>query len=235
MNIAIELFTGLDVELMGILLAAKKQTLGALTTLANKHILSTHALLRVLVETFVVLAWALKVSTSEKKAKYDEVYERLKRWELTRLKKDRALLNDLPQTSERQSDISKINSDIERFEEDGIKELPNYEKLFRGLGDKDKPKEVKQWQEGYAKFYRRYSQAVHLNRNVTQRLTWIQNENQKPTSILYKEDIEADGDELITIACISSDINKAIRGFYNWQYNAMQNEYEQLKSKLVKK
>ena len=48
MNIAIELFTGLDVELMGILLAAKKQTLGALTTLANKHILSTHALLRVL-------------------------------------------------------------------------------------------------------------------------------------------------------------------------------------------
>ncbi len=234
MTIAIKPFSGLDVELMGILLAAKKQTLGALTTLTNQHILSTHALLRVLVESFVVLAWALKVSASERKDKYNEVHERLKRWELTRLKKDRALLNDFPQTPERESDISKINSDIEKFEKSGIKELPNNKQLFCALGGENL-EEVKKWQEVYAKFYRSYSRAVHLNRKVTQKLAWTQNDNQKPTQILYKDDIEPNGDELVTIACISCDINKAIRGFYGWKSDAMQNEYEQLKSSLVKK
>jgi hypothetical protein len=56
-------------------------------------------------------------------------------------------------------------------------------------------------------------------------------ENQK---LFYKDDIKADGDELLIIASISSDINKAIRSFYDWHSEAMQNEYEELKSKLVK-
>lgn len=85
----------LDIELMGILLVAKKQTLGALTTLANKHILSVHALLRILTETHIVLLWALNAPSHEKKTKSDEVYKRLRRWDYTRLKKDKALLEDL--------------------------------------------------------------------------------------------------------------------------------------------
>lgn len=49
----------LDIELMGIVLAARQQTLGALATLAHNHILPTHALLRCLLETHIVLAWIL--------------------------------------------------------------------------------------------------------------------------------------------------------------------------------
>ena len=66
----------LNSEFMGILLAAKKQTEGALTTLANKNILSTHALLRILVETHIVLIWALNAPANEEKTKSDEVYKR---------------------------------------------------------------------------------------------------------------------------------------------------------------
>ena len=81
-----------DIELSGILLVANKQTLGALTTLANKHILPTHALLRTLVETYIVLAWVLRAPANEKNPTYDEVYKKLRRWDYTRLKKDEKLL-----------------------------------------------------------------------------------------------------------------------------------------------
>jgi 3-deoxy-D-manno-octulosonic-acid transferase len=222
-----------DAELMGILLAAKKQTLGALTTLANKHILSVHALLRILTEIHIVLIWVLNVPEKEKKAKYVEVNKRLRRWDHTRLKKDKALFEDLPQTAEMESVIGQIEKDIEKLRKEGIKELPNCKQLYSDLGKE--PEEVKELGEAYAIFYRRYSRAVHLNRNVTQELAWIQYENEKPKAIFYKDDIKPDGNELITIASISSDINKAIRDFYGWQSDAMQNEYEQLKSKLVKK
>lgn len=117
--------------------------------------------------------------------------------------------------------IRKAETDIEKLQKEGIKELPSIKQLYDDLG--------KGWGEVYAKFYRRYSRAVHLNRNVTQKLAWIQNE--KPKAILYKDDIEPDSDELLNIASISCDINKAIRGFYDWQADAMQNEYKQLESK----
>lgn len=227
MTIAIKPASGLDIELMGILLTAKKQTLGALTTLANKHVLSTHALLRTLVETHIVLLWAINVPPNEKKPKSDEVYKRLRRWDYTRLKKDKALLENLPQTTEIESAIRKAEEDIEKLQTGGIKELPNIKQLYDYLG--------KEWGEVYARYYMKYSRAIHLNRNVTQKFAWIQNENEKPKAILYKDDIEPDGDELITIACISADINKAISDFYGWQSDAMQNEYKQLTSSLVKK
>ena len=224
----------LNSEIMGILLAAKKQTEGALTTLANKNILSTHALLRILVETFIVLVWALDERESEENTKSDEVYKKLKRWDLTRVSKDKALLENLPRNTEIERAIEKDETDINRYKEDGIEKLPSYEQLFRDLGGKE-PDKVKECTEAYAKFYRRYSQAVHLNRNVTQKLAWTQYESGEPKAILYKDDIEADGDELLIVASISCDINKAIRGFYDWHSDAMQNEYEQLKSRLVKK
>jgi hypothetical protein len=103
--------------------------------------------------------------------------------------------------------------------------------LFRDLGGGE-PDQVKEWGKAYTIFYRKYSRAVHINRNVTQKLAWVQYENGEPNSVLYNNDIEPEGDELITIASISSDINKAIRDFYDWQSDAMQNEYEQLKLKL---
>ena len=220
-------------EVGGILLAARKQALGALTTLANKHILSTHALLRILIETFVVLAWALKVCISEEKAKYEEVYKRLKSWDRTRLKKHKALLEELPQTAEIESAIKKAKAGIDQYKEDGVEELPSYQQLFRCLGDK--PEEVKRWEEIYARFYRKYSRAVHLDRNVTQDLAWMQYENEEPKAILYKDDIEPDGDELLNVASVSCDINKAIRVFYGWHFEAMQNEYRQMEAMLIKK
>ena len=207
--------------------------MGALTTLANKHILSTHALLRILIETFVVLAWALKVCTSEEKAKYEEVYKRLKSWDRTRLKKHKALLEELPQTAEIESAIKKAKAGIDQYKEDGVEELPSYQQLFHCLGDK--PEEVKRWEEIYARFYRKYSRAVHLDRNVTQDLAWMQYENEEPKAILYKDDIEPDGDELLNVASVSCDINKAIRVFYGWHFEAMQNEYRQLEAMLIKK
>jgi hypothetical protein len=217
----------LDVELMGILLAARKQTLGALTTLANKHILSAHALLRILTETHIVLIWVLNVPANDKKIKSDEVYKRLRRWDYTRLNKDKALLENLPRTPEIESALGKVNKDIEKLQKGDIKELPNNRQLYESLG--------KEWREVYARFYMKYSRAVHLNRNVTQKLSWVLKESEKPKAILYKDDIEPDGDELLNVASISCDINKAIRSFYGWQSDAMQDEYEQLKWKLVKK
>lgn len=218
----------LNCEFMGILLAAKKQTVGALTTLANKNILSTHALLRILVENYIVLTWALNAPANDEETKSDEVYKRFRRWDYKRLIEDKKLLKDLPQTPDIESAIEKVKSDIEKLKTDGIKELPPYNQLYDDvLGEESA--------EMYAKTYRTYSQAVHLNRNVTQKLARIKYENGEAKEVSYKNDIEADGDELLIVASISCDINKAIRGFYDWHYDAMQNEYEQLKSKLVKK
>jgi hypothetical protein len=220
----------LNSEIMGILLAAKKQTEGALTTLANKNILSTHALLRILVEIHIVLAWALNAPAKEEKTKSDdEVYKRLKSWDYKRAKNDKALLEDLPRTTEIESAIEKLKADIERYKEDGIEDFPySYKQLYDDVFGKESA-------EMYAKFYRTYSRAVHLNRNVTQKLAWLEYENGEPKAVFYKDDIEADCDELLNIASISCDINKAIRSFYEWHSEAMQNEYDQIKSRLVKK
>ena len=81
----------------------------------------------------------------------------------------------------------------------------------------------------------KYCRAIHLNRNVTEKLSWLKYENGEPKAVLYKDDIEADGQELLIVATISCDINKAIRDFYDWHSDAMQNEYDRLKSRLVKK
>lgn len=83
MTIARQHPSRLNSEIMGILLAAKKQTEGALTTLANNNILSTHALLRILVETHIVLIWALNAPANEEKTKSAEVYKRFRRWDCT--------------------------------------------------------------------------------------------------------------------------------------------------------
>ena len=223
---AIKPVSRLEVELMGILLAAKKETKGTLTTFANKHILPTHALLRILVETYIFLLWCLNVPANEKKTKSDEVYKRLRRWDYTRLKKDKALLENLPPTTEIESAIMKAETDIEKLQKNDIKELPNIKQLCHDLG--------RELEEVYVRLYMRYSRAVHLNRNITQKLVSIQNENEKPNTILYKDDIKPNGDELITIASISYDINKVIRDFYGRQSDIMQNEYKQLESKLAK-
>ena len=215
----------LNSESMGILLAAKKQTEGALTTLANKNILSTHALLRILVETHIVLIWALNAPANEEKTKSDEVYKRFRRWDYTRLTKDKKMLENLPRNSEIESNIEEVKKDIDKLNKEGIKELPNIKQLYENLGS--------EWKEVYARLYMKLCRAVHLNRNVTQRLSWIRYENEKPKEVLYKDDIESDGDELLNIASISCDINKAIRSFYDWHSEAIQNEYEQLKSWLV--
>jgi len=215
----------LNSEFMGILLAAKKQTEGALTTLANKNILSTHALLRILVETFIVLKWALNAPVNDEETKSDEVYKRFRRWDYTRLIKDKELLEGLPQTPEIESAIGKVNSEKEKLRKEGIKELPNVKQLYNDvLGDESA--------EMYAKSYRTYSRAVHLNRNVTRKLAC---ENEEQEVVVYKDDIDPDDDELLIVASISCDTNKAIRGFYDWHSDAMQNEYDKLKSMLVKK
>jgi len=218
----------LNSELMGILLTAKKQTEGALTTLANKNILSTHVLLRILFEIHIVLKWALNAPANEGKSKSDEVYKRFRSWDYDRLTKDRKLLENLPQTPEIESAIGKINSDIEKLQKQGIKKLPDVRQLYDDVLGEDSA-------EMYAKSYRTYSRAVHLNRNITQKLAWIEEENEESKKELYKDDIEDDGDELLIVASISCDINKAIRGFYDWHSDAMQNEYDEVKSKLEKK
>ena len=110
--------------------------------------------------------------------------------------------------------------------------MPNCKQLFRSLGGGDPDKE-KECDELYARLYRRYSRAVHLNRNVSQKLVWKQNDSEKP-KLLYKGDIEPDGNELLIMASISCDINKAVRGFYGWDSVAIQNEYEQIDSELTK-
>jgi hypothetical protein len=212
----------LDSVLLGILLAAKSQTSGALTTLANSHILSTHGLLRILVETYAILRWTLKVSTSDEKTKSDEFYKRLRSWELNRLWQDKKFLQNLSQTEEIKSALKQVEMDIEEYQKEGIEKLPCVEQLYNDLG--------KGWGEVYTKFYRRYSRAVHLNRNVTQKLAWIHYESETPKAILYKDDIEPDGDELLNIASISCDINMAIRGFYDWQCDTIRNEYKHLES-----
>ena len=199
-----------------------------ITTLANKNILSTHALLRILVESYIVLTWALNAPANGEETKSNEVYKRFRRWDYARLIEDKKLLEDLPRTPEIESNIEKIKSDIEKLKTDGIKELPKVKQLYDDvLGDESA--------EMYAKTYRTYSQTVHLNRNVTQILACIEYENEEPKEESYKDDIEADGDELLIVASISCDTNKAIRGFYDWHSDAMQNEYDKLKSMLVKK
>ncbi|MBN2138877.1 MAG: hypothetical protein JW720_13800 [Sedimentisphaerales bacterium] len=80
MTIAIKPGSPLDVELMGILLAARAQTLGALGTLANGHILSAHALLRILLETHVLSLWVLVGRSRKNKGEADEDWQTGKRY-----------------------------------------------------------------------------------------------------------------------------------------------------------
>jgi len=185
-------------------------------------------LLRILFEIHIVLKWALNAPANEGKSKSDEVYKRFRSWDYDRLTKDRKLLENLPQTPEIESAIGKINSDIEKLQKQGIKKLPDVRQLYDDVLGEDSA-------EMYAKSYRTYSRAVHLNRNITQKLAWIEEENEESKKELYKDDIEDDGDELLIVASISCDINKAIRGFYDWHSDAMQNEYDEVKSKLEKK
>ena len=226
MNIVVHPKRNSDIELMRILLAAKKQTLGALTLLANSHILPTHALIRVLAEIWVVLIWALKPSKGEEGANSDGVYKKLKQWDITRLREDIALLKELSPSPEIKSAIKKAEEAKEKLEKIGIEKLPKYQQLFRKLGDN--PKEQKMFEEVYARIYRKYSRAVHLNRNTTENFIQIKNENASPTSIIYHDDIKSDGEELMNIICISSDINKAIRNFYGWGIKTIQSECKHL-------
>ncbi|MBN2136571.1 MAG: hypothetical protein JW720_02075, partial [Sedimentisphaerales bacterium] len=50
--------------------------------------------------------------------------------------------------------------------------------------------------------------------------------------IVWKYDLGTDGDEQMTIASISFDINRAIREFFGWQSAAMECEYRQLSSAI---
>jgi hypothetical protein len=166
----------LNSEIMGILLAAKKQTEGALTTLANNNILSTHALLRVLVETHIFIIWALNPTADKERNKSDEVYKRFRRWDYTRLTKDKKYLENLPRNPEIESAIEKFESDIEKFQKDGIKELPNVVQLYADFGS--------EWKEVYAKFFMKYCRAIHPNRNITEKLSWLKYENGEPKAVL---------------------------------------------------
>jgi hypothetical protein len=227
MTIALKNSSQLDVELMGILLAARKQTIGTLTTLANNHILPTHALLRMLVEILGVLLWAFNIPENGNISKNEAVHKRLRSWDLHRLKKDKAFLLDLPQNEEIKKAVYEANEKIKELKEQRLEEFPNYRDLFLSLGDK--------WLEVYAHYYRKYSRSVHIDRNITQKLTWLEEDNDKPMSILYKKDVDPEGYELLDIASISSDINRALRDFYGWQTKGMQKEYEELKLELTKK
>jgi hypothetical protein len=227
MTIALKNSRQSDTEFMGILLAARKQTLGALTTLANNHILLTHAFLRILVEILGVLLWAFNASEDKNVSKNEAVHKRLRSWDLHRLKKDRALFLDLPQNDEIKKAVYEAKEKIEELKKQDLEKFPKYRDLFLSLGD--------EWLGIYAHYYRRYSRAVHIDRNTTQQLTWLEKDNDKPKSILYKEDVDPEGYELLDIASISSDINRALRDFYGWQTKGMQKEYEELKLELTKK
>jgi len=231
MIIAVHPKRNLDLELMRILLAAKKQTLGTLTLLANNHILPTHALIRILSEIWVVLAWVLKPPKDKERANPDDAYKKLRQWDYTRLKKDIALLKDLSQTPEIESAVENAEQTKAKLDEDDIEELPNYQQMFRELGDN--PEEKKEFEKLYAKIYRKYSRAVHLNRNVTQNFIQIKNEDSQSAAMLYENDTKPDGEELMHIICISNDINKGIRDFYGWHIKTIQNEYKQLEKMFI--
>lgn len=211
----------LDSELLGILLATKSQANGALTLLSNNHILSTHCILRNLLEAYAVLRWSLNVSEADEKTKSEKIYNRLLSWELDRLYKDKAFLEEQPKIPEIKSNIEQVKSDIDNFEKAGIEKLHSIQALYNELG--------RGWGKVYT-LYRKYSRAVHINRNITQKFAWIEYENEKPKATLYKDDIEADGDEILNIASISHDINTAINNYYGWNCETIHNEYEQLKS-----
>ena len=227
MTIALKNSSQSDIEIMGVLLTARKHTLGALTTLANNHFLPTYALLRILVEILGVLKWIFNVSENKNISKNDTVYKRLRSWDLSRLRKDKALLLDLPQNYIVKKTLHEVNEKLDELQKHGLEEFPNYKELFLSLGD--------EWLEIYTHYFRKYSRSIHLNRNITQRLAWLETDSDKPKAILYKDDVEPEGYELLDIASVSSDINRAIRDYYGWQSKAMQKEYEELKLELIKK
>jgi len=214
----------LDVELLGILLAARKHTLGALTTLTNEHIIPTHALLRVLCEIHIVLLWAMNAPTKKNENKSDAVYSRLRSWDHSRLIKHKNLLENLPETAETKKSIKKIEGNISESKKQGIKSMPSVKQIFDELGQA--------WAEVYPKFYQFYCRSIHLDRNITQELAHL---DRGSNHILYKNDIEPRGNELLHIASISCDINKMVRNFYDWHVDLIQKEYENLQSMLGKR
>ena len=103
--------------------------------------------------------------------------------------------------------------------------------MFLELGEKPEEKEL--CKELYANVYRKYSRAIHLNRNITEDFIRFTNENDEPAVMLYEEDTKPDGEELFSILCISSDINKHIRSYYAWHITTIQSQYEHLRDMLI--
>lgn len=134
----------------------------------------------------------------------------------------------MPSTPEIESAIMQAKKEIEKLEKKGIKPLPEYGQLYNDVLEEES-------KEMYAKYYRTYSRAIHLNRDITQKLAWIQYEKKEPKAVLCKDDIESNGDELLIVASISCDINKMIREFYGWHSDTIQNEYEQIEAGIYDK
>jgi hypothetical protein len=202
--------------IMGELLVARKHTLGALTLIKEKHLLSVQVILRVLIELHLKLHWVMCGLESRTEKNDEEIHLKLQQLDKRRVWDDRKLVRDLDKNRFPQKDqvLEQLNGQIAEYEKRKINKSPDIANIckkldelgvYRALNDKET------WVGMiYAEFYRHCSRAVHSDLGLVRKFV-----QQVGNKILWSEDIEDDPEQLIKYTLtIAADINRLFQNYY---------------------
>ncbi len=207
--------TELDLRVFSALIYARKYFNATMKLLESEHILPTKALLRVMLELYIKLAWCMTQGSN------DKIYLRFRRWDYSRLKEQRKQLQkvDAEKYPEKDNAITKITTMINNLKGEGLKMMPDFSGLIRDLPP--------DWDTYiYAELYLDFNQAIHSDFRILHELV---SHDKDKNEITYRHDIDYDPNKLLRY-CISmcNDINIIIKEHYAWNIEKQQKEYEQI-------
>ncbi len=217
--------TKLDILLAGVFFAARKYAKATIVLLNNKHITPTKALLRILCELYVKLLWCLSVSSSSNEEKHNQkIYENFRRWDFSRVCKEKKLLEKLIQSAsggfkkQIQKSLDKAESEINKCKIQSLKCMPDTACIFRLLSDKSTEKE---WETLiYPKIYQNFSSFVHLDTKTFRQLV-----KYKENKIICYDDLNENDDDLLRYCVsMSCDINIMLRNHWGFDASTIQEE-----------
>lgn len=221
--------TETDRLLAGVLFASRKYVRAVLSLLSQKHALPAKALLRCQCELFMNTFWCLNVKGDTEEIK-QAINENFERWDYSRLKADKKLFADMEKYAsgdflrDVQLSLKKLESDVDEYKRLGIRSMPSVACLYAELPRDHDKEDVKRV---YAKIYRPYSRAIHLDRNTFSRLV-----RHEGDGIACYDDWDDDIHNLYAdCLCMVCDINILIRDHYNWPTEELRHEHGALASK----
>lgn len=227
---------GLDKLMVGVFLITRKYIRATITLLRDNHIAPSGALLRILCELYVKFLWCLNVPGGlAEKERNQKIYENFRRWDFSRIREQKRLLEKLLPSArgnfvkEIQNSLGKAYKEIAKCKSQHLKCMPDTKGIFRILSKNLRNKE---WETiVYPKVYQNFSSFVHLDTKVFREL--IKYEEGHYTC--YDDLNVGKYDLLLYCASIACDVNQMVNRHYNWDTLQIQKEYGTLASSLLKK